>query len=196
MPTIFEGRSSYNDLIDDIVESPSSSYPIKTIQNRNYSSVPSSLHKTDNPPIIRTNEHRDRLHLPLPRSNSSLIMMSNDERRKEIDLIIKHLYDGKLITPINDDYPPLDDTEPSIHMLSKEPLTTTTMKTNKENHVDVRILITLKESISIRVRCRATRASSSTNMPGEIQGQGFSLLAATHPSKFGPLGRARMRELH
>jgi hypothetical protein len=160
MSTIFERRSSYNDLIDDIVESPSSSYPIKTVQNRNHSSVPSSLHKTDNPPITRTNEHRDRIHLPLPRSNSSLIMMNNDERRKEIDLIIKNLYDGKLITTTNDDYPPLDDSEPSIHMLNKEPLTTTTMKTDKENNIDVRILITLKESISIRVRCRATPASS------------------------------------
>jgi hypothetical protein len=159
MSTKFEGRLSRHDFIDDIVEPSSSSYQIKTIQNRNYStfsSLPSLLHKTDNSPIIITNELRDRLPLTLPRSNSSLIMMSNDDRRKEIDLIIKHLYDGKLITTLNDDHQPLDDSEPSIHMLSKELLTTTTDKENKNNvgTIDVSILIKFKKNVLIR-SCRA-----------------------------------------
>jgi hypothetical protein len=141
MSTKFEGRSSYHDLIDDLVESPSSSS-----KSRNFSSLPSLIDRNNNPPIKMTNERRDRFHLTLPRSNSSLIMMSNDERRKEIDLIIKHLYDGKLITTSNDDHPPSDRSEQAIHMSSKEPITTMTIKTDKENknnisNIDVSILI-------------------------------------------------------
>lgn len=134
MSTKFEGRSLHHDLIDDIVESPSS-YPMKTIQNRTfspYSSLPSSIHKTTSSPLTMTNELRDRLQLTLPRSNSSLIMMNNDDRRKEIDQIIKHLYDGKLISTINDDHPPPPPPSDNFESL-------TTIKTEKEN-IDVSIL--------------------------------------------------------
>ncbi len=138
MSTKFEGRSSHYDLIEDIVESPaSSSQPMKTILNRNYSaysSLPSALNQTDHPSTKLSNEVRDRLQLTLPRSNSSLIMMSNDERRKEIDLIIKQLYDGKLINTTQDEQPTPDGTESLA--------TTATIKTEKGNknnveHLDV-----------------------------------------------------------
>jgi len=115
MSTKYEGRSSHNDLIDDIVESSSPTYPKKTTSNRiysSYSSLPSSLNKIEHASLKRPNEDRDRLNstLPrsnssLPRSNSSLMMMSNDQRRKEIDMIIKNLYDGKLMTTSNDEHP-------------------------------------------------------------------------------------------
>jgi hypothetical protein len=137
MSTKFARRSSFHDLIDDIVESPPSSYPTRTTLNRTYSaysSLPSSLHKQDNLPTKITNEHRDRSNVALPRSNSSLIMMNNDERRKEIDLIIKQLYDGKLMT---NDHSPSDVLQSSTHILNKEPLTTTTIKTDKQSKNNV-----------------------------------------------------------
>lgn len=135
MSNKFEGRLLHHDLIDDIVESPSlSSYPLKSISNRSYtaySSLPTSLHKTISTPLTMTNEFRDRLQSTLPRSNSSLIMMNNDDRRKELDLILKQLYDGKLITAMNDDHSPSANPEPL-----------TIIKNDKENF-DVKIFITL-----------------------------------------------------
>jgi hypothetical protein len=107
MSSKYEGHSSHYDLIDDLIESPSSTYPRKTSPNRiysNYSSLPSSLNKTEQSSLKRTIELRDRLHSTLPRSNSSLLMMNNDQRRKEIDMIIKNLYDGKLMTTTPDDH--------------------------------------------------------------------------------------------
>ncbi|CAF2979138.1 unnamed protein product [Rotaria sp. Silwood2] len=160
MSSKLERPSSLHDLIDDIIEPSSSSSlsnPIssrlrnssKTLQNRNYSSyssIPSlydrsKFEQTNNSLLTLTNELRDRAHITLPRSNSSIITMSNDDRRKEIDLIIKHLNDGKLLTPINDDHAVSDVSDPSMHILSKGPITTTTtpiVKNDEENNNNVR----------------------------------------------------------
>ncbi|CAF4440822.1 unnamed protein product [Rotaria sp. Silwood2] len=160
MSSKLERPSSLHDLIDDIIEPSSSSSlsnPIssllrnssKTLQNRNYSSyssIPSlydrsKFEQTNNSLLTLTNELRDRAHITLPRSNSSIITMNNDDRRKEIDLIIKHLNDGKLLTPINDDHAVSDVSDPSMHILSKGPITTTTtpiVKNDEENNNNVR----------------------------------------------------------
>ncbi|CAF0998589.1 unnamed protein product [Rotaria sp. Silwood1] len=159
MPTKIEGRSSRQDLIDDIVEAPSSSSFMstsnssmmidgsKTLPSRNYSSysnIPSLFNnKTKNEQINHTttltHELRDRLHLTLPRSNSSSTMISNDERRRELDLVLKHLYDGKLLTSMNDDRPSSDVSDSSIPILSKGPITrtTTTIKNDDDNKINV-----------------------------------------------------------
>lgn len=145
MPTKLEGRSSRHDLIDDIVEAPAtgsfgsnsiSSFMMdgsKTLPNKNYSSysnIPTlfsskSKHESNENSAAVASELRDRLHLTLPRSNSSSTMMSNDERRKELDLVLKRLYDGKLLTSMNDDRPSPDQSEASIPILSRAPVTTT-----------------------------------------------------------------------
>ncbi|CAF0813168.1 unnamed protein product [Rotaria sordida] len=160
MPTKIEGRSLRQDLIDDIVEAPSSSSFMsssassilvdnsKSLPNRNYSSysnIPSLFNnKTKNEQTDRTtiltNELRDRLHLTLPRSSSSSTMISNDERRRELDLVLKHLYDGKLLTSMNDDRPSSDISESSIPILSKGPITKTTttmIKNDDDNKINV-----------------------------------------------------------
>jgi hypothetical protein len=164
MPTKVEGRSSRHDLIDDIVEPPSassfasnsiSSFMMdgsKTLPNRtfsSYSNIPtlfnnkSKYEQTDNSTATTTaltNELRDRLHLTLPRSNSSTTMISNDERRKELDLVLKHLYDGKLLTSMNDDRPSSDISESVIPILSRAPIsmtTTTTIKSDEESKMNV-----------------------------------------------------------
>lgn len=150
MPTKLEGRSTRHDLIDDIVEAPSSSSLIsnsiasfrvdgsKPLANRNfssYSNIPtlftnkSKHEQTDNSmrttsTTTLTDELRDRLNLTLPRSSSSSVMRT-DERRKELDLVLKHLYDGKLLTTLNDDRASSDISEQSIPILSKGPTTTT-----------------------------------------------------------------------
>ncbi|CAF1448141.1 unnamed protein product [Rotaria sp. Silwood1] len=154
MSSKLERPSSLHDLLDDIVETSSSSNPIsfrlrnssKTLQNRNYlsySSVPSLYDKskfeqTDTSLLTTlTNEYRDRTHITLPRSSSSIITMSNDDRRKEIDLIIKSLYDGKILTPITDDHAISDISDPSMNILNKGPITTTTVpliKNDEENN--------------------------------------------------------------
>jgi hypothetical protein len=59
--------------------------------------------------------------------------MSNDERRKEIDLIIKHVYDGKLLTANTNDRTASDNSEPLMHMLSRGAITTTTIKNDEES---------------------------------------------------------------
>jgi hypothetical protein len=158
MPTKIEGRSSRHDLIDDILEAPTSSSFVsnsissfmmdgsKTLPNRSYSSYSSiptlfnnkSKHEqTENSSstatAMLTNELRDRLHLTLPRSNSSSTMISNDERRKELDLVLKHLYDGKLLTSMHDDRPMSETSDSSIPILSKGPTTTTTTNTIKSD---------------------------------------------------------------
>jgi hypothetical protein len=163
MPTKIEGRSSRHDLIDDIVEAPSSSSyasnstsafimdASKTLPNRSYSSysnIPalfnnkSKFEQSESSTTTNTtltNELRDRLHLTLPRSNSSSTMISNDERRKELDLVLKHLYDGKLLTSMNDDRPASDLSDSSIPMLTKGPMTTTTttIKNDDENKINI-----------------------------------------------------------
>ncbi|CAF2572071.1 unnamed protein product [Rotaria sp. Silwood2] len=159
MPTKIEGRSSHQDLIDDIVEAPSSSSFMstsassimidgsKTLPSRSYSSysnIPSlfnnkTKHEQIDQTTTLTNELRDRLHLTLPRSSSSSTMISNDERRRELDLVLKHLYDGKLLTSINDDRPSSDVSESSIPILSKGPITktTTTIKNDDDSKINV-----------------------------------------------------------
>ncbi|CAF4064379.1 unnamed protein product [Rotaria sp. Silwood2] len=159
MPTKIEGRSSHQDLIDDIVEAPSSSSFMstsassimidgsKTLPSRSYSSysnIPSlfnnkTKHEQTDQTTTLTNELRDRLHLTLPRSSSSSTMISNDERRRELDLVLKHLYDGKLLTSINDDRPSSDVSESSIPILSKGPITktTTTIKNDDDSKINV-----------------------------------------------------------
>ncbi len=165
MPTKIEGRSTRHDLIDDIVEAPTSSSLLsnsissfrmdgsKPLANRNfssYSNIPTlfnnkpKLEQTDNPmrtsTSALTDEIRDRLNLTIPRSNSSSTMR-NDERRKELDLVLKHLYDGKLLTTLNDDRASSDISEQSIPILSKGPTTTTTttstMKIADDNKMNV-----------------------------------------------------------
>ncbi|CAF1217632.1 unnamed protein product [Adineta steineri] len=149
MPTKIEGRPTRHDLIDDIVEASSSSSltipnsissfmmdGVKTLPNRNYSSysnIPtlfnnkSKLEQNDNSEKSSTlaDELRDRLNLTLPRSNSSSTMRNNDERRKELDMVLKHLYDGKLLTQLNDDRASSDTSEHSIPKLTKGQTTST-----------------------------------------------------------------------
>ena len=168
MPTKLEGRPSRHDLIDDIVEAPSSSTfasnsvssfmadGSKTMPNRTYSSytnIPTLFSSNNNKPKLEktasvtaatttttfSNDLRDRFQLNLPRSNSSSTMMSNDERRKELDLVLKHLYDGKLLTSINDDRPSSDLSEPSTPFLAKGPMTTTNthMKREDDNQMNL-----------------------------------------------------------
>lgn len=163
MPTKIEGRSSRHDLIDDIVEAPSSSIfasnsissflmdGSKTSPNKthsSYSNIPnlfnnkSKFEQPDNSTTL-TNELRDRLHLTLPRSNSSSTMISNDERRRELDLVLKHLYDGKLLTSMNDDRPLSETSEASIPILSRAPITTTTStKHDDENKINLEVIYT------------------------------------------------------
>jgi len=138
MSTRIERRSLRDDLIDDIVEPSASHNPISSFfidsvtipHNRSYSSLPLSLSKTK---FEQTNDHRDRSHFTSSRGNS-LHTMSNDERRKEIDLIIKHVYDGKLLTAANtNDRPPSDNSEPLMHMLGRGAITTTTIKNDEES---------------------------------------------------------------
>lgn len=138
-----EGRLTTSDLIDDIIDPPASSFNLSALRSKeglkslksrsfsSYSNIPSLFNKskndnTDNSIISLTNEFHDRPPLSLNRSNSSYITMSNDDRRKEIDMIIKHLYDGKLLPTTNDDRATSDISETSGHALSKGPITTTT----------------------------------------------------------------------
>lgn len=169
MPTKIEGRlssSSRHDVIEDIVEAPSSAVAkftsqsitsfqmdggggSRTLPNRIYSSytnLPTLFSTKSNveqqqidSSTTVTNELRDRLHLTLPRSNSSSTMMSNDERRKELDLILKQLYDGKLLTSMHDDRPSSEMSESSIRHMSKGPLTMTnsTIKSDNENKITI-----------------------------------------------------------
>jgi hypothetical protein len=151
MPTKIEGRSSRHDLIDDIVEAPPSSSSFashsipsflmdasKTVPTKTYSSysnIPTLFNNksNENSNSTLTNELRDRLHLTLPRSNSSSTMISNDERRKELDLVLKHLYDGKLLTAMNDDRPGSDISDASAPILTRAPITTTTTKVQRDD---------------------------------------------------------------
>ena len=92
-----------------------------------------------------TADLRDRLHLTLPRSSSSSTMMSHDERRKELDLVLKHLYDGKLLTTMHDDRAGSDHSEPLTPFLSKAPITTTS--TSLKNDDD------LRTNIEVKIEC-------------------------------------------
>ncbi|CAF1399334.1 unnamed protein product [Adineta ricciae] len=150
MVTKTEGRASHRDLIDDIVEAPSaasfhsnsaSSFTmegVKTLPARNYSSysnIPTLFNNSNKSKseqsehssrtTVLTDELRDRLNLTLPRSSSSTTVRNTDERRKELDIVLKHLYDGKLLTSLNDDRASSETSEHSIPVLTKGPLTAT-----------------------------------------------------------------------
>ena len=129
MSSQFQGRATRFDLIEDLVDSPSSAFPRKILSHRmhsNYSSLPNSLNKHEYPPSTNL---RDRFHLTYSRSNSSSVMMNNDERRKELDLLIKHLYDGKLISTITDDH----QHSSSINQSETKPLTRINHKKKNSN---------------------------------------------------------------
>ncbi|CAF0875413.1 unnamed protein product [Adineta steineri] len=152
-----------DDLIDDMIEPPilsstlnnpaASSFFIdsaKITQNRNYPSYPLVFNKpkfeqTDSSIKTIKNDQRDRSQI---KSSSRIIpsslLISNDERRKEIDRIIKNLYDGKLLTANNDDLSLSDNSESQIHSLSRgattfsatttaATTTTTAVKTDEES---------------------------------------------------------------
>ena len=143
MSSKIDRRLLRDDFIDDIVEQPSLSNPpvpsffidgAKITQNRNYPSFPlvfnkPKLEQTDNPSMTLKNDHRERSQVPLSHANSSALLMSNDERRREIDRIIKHLYDGKLLTATHDDLEGSDNFELPIQTFSRR-TTTTTMTTS------------------------------------------------------------------
>lgn len=159
MSNRFENRnSSRHDLIDDIVEAPattngvgsnsSSSFnndPSRSLPNRtysSYSSIPTLFNnkgKNEKSSNGISAELRDRLQLTLPRSNSSSTMMTNDERRRELDLLLKHLHDGKLLTQMNDDRALSETSEPSTPVLTKAPITTTSSigKTDEDNRINL-----------------------------------------------------------
>lgn len=160
-------RLSPHDYIDDIIEIPTSSSNflssklkdgMKIYQNRNYLSTPSLFEKSkheqiDNLLIPVANDIRDRTSLMSGHSNLSSNVLSNDDRRKEIDFIIKHLYDGKLLT-INDERVASDVSEQSMRMLTKGPITTTSTGKNDDErrsslgNIDVRILLHSSKTLS------------------------------------------------
>ena len=128
MSSQFQGRLPRFDLIDDLIDSSASSYQRKLLSHRsysNYSSLPAALNKNEQ---SSSGKLPDRLRLPFSRSDSSSIMSNNNERRKELDLLLKHLYDGKLISTINGDH-------------HSESITTST-KQEKEtsNNLEVKII--------------------------------------------------------
>ena len=131
MPAKVEGKPSCQDLIDDIVEpSPSAFHAVSSSSfidgsrtappNRtyaSYSNLPSLFNSGSTKSKFDPLEHlagglihdvRDRFQLALPRSNSSSLMLNGDERRKELDLLLKHLYGGKMLPSINDERPSSD----------------------------------------------------------------------------------------
>jgi hypothetical protein len=68
-------------------------------------------------------------------------MISNDERRKELDLVLKHLYDGKLLTTMNDDRASSEISESSIQTLTRTPITTTTtFKSDDDHKINVEVI--------------------------------------------------------
>lgn len=127
MSNRFQGRTPRFDLIDDLIDSTAIIHQRKPpSSNRtysNYSSLPISLNKTDQ--SSSSTKLPDRLHLPFARSDSSSIMSNNDERRKELDLLLKHLYDGKLISTINGSH--------------SDAITTTANKQEKENSTNLEV---------------------------------------------------------
>ena len=177
MPTKIEGRAPRHDVIDDIVEAPSaasfhsnsvSSFMmdgVKAVPARSfssYSNIPtlfnnkSKSEQTESSarPTVLTDELRDRLNLTLPRSNSSSTMRNNDERRKELDIVLKHLYDGKLLTSLNDDRASSDVSDHSIPILSKGPTNNTlAMRADEDNK-------TTAENLDVSL---ITREHSSNN---------------------------------
>ncbi|UJR22529.1 hypothetical protein I4U23_025578 [Adineta vaga] len=123
-----ERRLLRDDLVDDIVDqqqpvshSNKSSYFIdstKKTQNRPYSSFPYAFNKPKC-------DQDDRLQLSSTSSSRihpSSMLMSNDERRKEIDRIIQHLYNGKLLTTTtSDEFSSSETSDPPIRMFNQPP---------------------------------------------------------------------------
>lgn len=153
MPAKNEGRATRQDLIDDVVEAPStasfhsnsvSSFVMEATKAgparsySSYSNIPTLFNGKSRGESadaltrssVLTDELRDRLNLTLPRSNSSSAVRNNDERRKDLDIVLKHLHDGKLLTSLNDDRASSDASEHSIPILTKGPTTTTTAATS------------------------------------------------------------------
>ena len=142
MPAKVEGKPSCQDLIDDIVEpSPSAFHAVLSSSfidgsraapaNRtyaSYSNLPSLFNsgstKSKFDPLEHLaggllNDARDRFQqLALPRSNSSSLMLNGDERRKELDLLLKHLYGGKMLPSINDERPTSDISDASTRRVT------------------------------------------------------------------------------
>lgn len=128
MTSQFQGRPSRFDLIDDLIDSSAGGYQRKLHSHRtysNYSSLPAALNKNE---PSSSSKPSDRVRLPFARSDSSSIMSNNDDRRKELDLLLKHLYDGKLISTINGDH-------------HSEAITTSSKQEKvNSNHLEVRII--------------------------------------------------------
>jgi hypothetical protein len=111
-----EGRLFHYEQIDDIIDS-SKMFAPRTYSS--YSSIPSLLQpKTkfldQSDPDGLNKDFRDRYHSALPRSVSSSLMINPDERRKELDQILKQLYEGKRLKSIQDDRPSSGSSDSSV----------------------------------------------------------------------------------
>ncbi|CAF1544321.1 unnamed protein product [Adineta ricciae] len=137
MSNQFERRPLHDDLIDDIIEhqtvpqSNKSSYFLdsaKTTQNRTHESLPTVFNRPKFDPsehsFIPVKAERPQIAASTSRIQPSSILMSNDERRKEIDRIIQHLYNGKLLTNNNEEFSGSESSEPPVRILTKEPTAT------------------------------------------------------------------------
>ena len=137
MSNQFERRSLHDDLIDDIIEhqtvpqSNKSSYLLdstKTTHNRTHESLPTVFNRPKFDPsehsFIPVKAERPQIAASTSRIQPSSILMSNDERRKEIDRIIQHLYNGKLLTNNNEECSGSESSEPPVRILTKEPTAT------------------------------------------------------------------------
>lgn len=116
--TKLEGRLFHYEQIDDIIET-SKIFAPRTYSS--YSNIPSLLQpKTkfldQSDPDGLNKDFRDRFHSALPRSASSSLMINPDERRKELDQILKHLYEGKRLKSIQDDRPSSGSSDSSVRV--------------------------------------------------------------------------------
>ena len=114
--TKLEGRLFHYEQVDDIIES-SKMFAPRTYAS--YSNIPALLQpKTklldQSDPDGLNKDFRDRFHSVLPRSASSSLMINPDERRKELDQILKHLYEGKRLKSIHDDRPSSGSSDSSV----------------------------------------------------------------------------------
>lgn len=134
MSNQFERRLPHDDLIDDLIEqqtipqSNKSSYFLdsaKITQNRTHASLPTVLNRPKFDPsehsFIPVKAERSQITASTSRIQPSSILISNDERRKEIDRIIQHLYNGKILTSNNEEFSGSEASEPPVRILTKEP---------------------------------------------------------------------------
>jgi hypothetical protein len=75
-----------------------------------------------------------RRHLTLPRSTSSSILIDANERRKELDLLLKQISNGKLLNTV-DDHRSSSDISDLSGSTSKQSLATTTMKSEHDSRL-------------------------------------------------------------